>query len=128
MPSVVHPIAAAPVDLVEQVSIYQTGGLKRKLTKMIQTTNPEVKNQIMHRLARIEGQLRGVQKMINENRDCKDIIQQLIAIRASIQSASLSFMQDVADDCLLNLDQSKDPGAQKAVLKNLIQLMGKASS
>jgi len=38
VPSVVHPIAAAPVDLVEQVSIYQTGGLKRKLTKMIQTT------------------------------------------------------------------------------------------
>jgi len=32
VPSVVHPIAAAPVDLVEQVSIYQTGGLKRKLT------------------------------------------------------------------------------------------------
>jgi len=51
VPSVVHPIAAAPVDLVEQVSIYQTGGLKRKLTKMIQTTNPEVKNQIMHRAA-----------------------------------------------------------------------------
>ncbi len=95
---------------------------------MIQTTNPEVKDHIMHRLARIEGQLRGVQKMIDANRNCKDIIQQLIAIRASIQSASLSFMQDVADDCLLNLDQDKDPGTQKAVLKDLILLMGKVSS
>jgi len=94
---------------------------------MIQTTNPEVKDHILHRLARIEGQLRGVQKMIDANRNCKDIIQQLIAIRASIQSASLSFIQDVADDCLLNLDQDKDPGTQKAVLKDLIQLMSKVS-
>lgn len=95
---------------------------------MIQTTNPEVKDHILNRLARIEGQLRGVQKMIDANRDCKDIIQQLIAIRASIQSASLSFMQDVADDCLLKLDQRNDPGNQKAALKDLIQLMGKVSS
>ncbi|MEA3327580.1 MAG: metal-sensitive transcriptional regulator [Chloroflexota bacterium] len=95
---------------------------------MLQTTNSEVKDHILHRLARIEGQLRGVQKMIDENRDCKDIIQQLVAIRASIQSASLSFMQDVADDCLLNMDQHNDPSTQKAVLKDLIQLMGKVSS
>jgi len=128
VPSVVHPAAAAQVDFVEQVNANQAGGLKRELTKMIQTTNPEVKNQIMHRLARIEGQLRGVQKMIDANRNCKDIIQQLVAIRASIQSASLSFMQDVADDCLLNLDQSNDPGSQKAVLKDIIQLMGKVSA
>ena len=125
--TVIHPAAAALVDFVEQVNANQAGGLKREHT-MIQTTNPEVKDHIMHRLARIEGQLRGVQKMIEANRNCKDIIQQLIAIRASIQSASLSFMQDVADDCLLNLDQDKDPVTQKDVLKDLIQLMGKVSS
>ena len=95
---------------------------------MIQTTNPQVKDQIINRLARIEGQLRGVQKMIDENRDCKDIVQQLIAIRSGIQSASLSFMQDVVNDCLLNLDQSNDPAAQQLALKDLIQLMGKVSS
>jgi len=95
---------------------------------MIQTTNPQVKDQINNRLARIEGQIRGVQKMIDANRDCKDIIQQLIAIRSGIQSASLSFMQDVANDCLLNLDQAEDPAVQQLALKDLIQLMGKVSS
>ncbi len=95
---------------------------------MIQTTNPQVKDQIINRLARIEGQIRGVQKMIDANRDCKDIIQQLVAIRGSIQSASLSFMQDVANDCLLNVDQAKDPAAQQIALKDLIHLMGKVSS
>jgi len=46
---------------------------------MIQTQNPETKSHINGRLARIEGQLRGVRKMIEEDRDCKDIVQQLIA-------------------------------------------------
>ena len=95
---------------------------------MIQTTSPEVKERIKHHLARIEGQLRGVQKMIDANRDCKAILQQLIAIRASIQSVSLNFMQDVADECMVNLDQQPNPEDQKAVLRDLIHLMGKVSS
>ncbi len=66
---------------------------------IIKTENPEVKEQINKRLSRIEGQLRGVQKMIDENRDCREILQQLIAIRSAVQSASLNFMQDVASDC-----------------------------
>ena len=93
---------------------------------MIQTKNPEVKDRIKHRLARIEGQLRGVQKMIDANRNCQDILQQLIAIRAGIQSASLSFVQDVADECLLNPGQ--DPAAHKVLMKDLIHLIGKVSS
>jgi CsoR family transcriptional regulator, copper-sensing transcriptional repressor len=72
---------------------------------MLKIENPEVKSQVMHRLARVEGQLRGVQKMIADERDCKDIVQQLIAIRSAVQSASLSFMQDVASECLVNLEQ-----------------------
>ena len=95
---------------------------------MIQISNPEVKAQIKHRLARIEGQLRGVQKMIDEDRDCQDVVQQLIAIRSAIHSASLHFMQDVASDCLLNLDQSQDQKTQQEKMKDLIQLLGKVAS
>ncbi len=94
---------------------------------MIQTKNPEVKAQIKRRLSRIEGQLRGVQKMIDEDRDCQDIIQQLIAIRAGIQAASLSFMQDVASDCLLHPDEKQGPEAQQEMIQDLIQLLGKVS-
>ena len=93
----------------------------------IQTKNPEVKASIKHRLSRIEGQLRGVQKMVDEDRSCKDIIQQLIAIRAAIQSASIHFMQEVTDDCLLNLDDGEDAEAQRMLMKDLIQMLGKVS-
>jgi len=94
---------------------------------MITTQNPEVKNQFNRRLSRIEGQLRGVQKMIDEVRECRDIVQQLVAIRSAVQAASLSFMEDVASDCLMNPESGDDPAAQRTLVSDLIKLMGKVS-
>jgi len=93
----------------------------------INTENPEVKVQINRRLSRIEGQLRGVQKMIDENRDCREILQQLIAIRSAVQAASLNFMQDVASVCLMNPDDQDDPESQRAMMVDLIKMLGKVS-
>lgn len=95
---------------------------------MIQTNDPEVKAEVKRRLARIEGQLRGVQKMIDEERDCKEIIQQMIAIRAGVHAASLSFLQAVTSECLLNLDEQPESENQQAKIHDLIQLMGKISA
>lgn len=94
---------------------------------MIHIQNPQVKSQVIQRLARVEGQLRGVQKMIAEDRDCKDIVQQLIAIRSAVQAASLKFLQDAASECLLNLESQGDADAQQATMVDLIQLLGKLS-
>lgn len=94
---------------------------------MIKTTDPQTKEIIKNRLSRIEGQLRGVQKMIDAERDCREILQQLIAIRAGIQSASLTFMQDVAKDCLINIESQGDPEAQQELMAELIQMLGKVS-
>lgn len=94
---------------------------------MIQTKNPEVKAQVKRRLARIEGQLRGVQKMIDDDRDCREILQQLIAIRAGIQSASLNFLQEVVTECLLDVESNQEPSSQRAMMAELIQMLGKVS-
>lgn len=94
---------------------------------MIRIQNPDAIQATQRRLARIEGQLRGVQKMINESRDCREIVQQLIAIRSAVQAASLNFMQDVASDCLLHQADSADPAAQQAMLADLIRMLGKVS-
>lgn len=42
------------------------------------------KNDILNRLKRAEGQLRGIQKMIDEEQECLDIVTQLTAVRSSI--------------------------------------------
>ena len=94
---------------------------------MITIRNPQVKTQAIQRLARIEGQLRGVQNMIAEDRDCKEVVQQLIAIRSAVQSASLNFVQNVASECLLNPDEQDDPQTQQAIMVDLIKLLGKLS-
>ena len=94
---------------------------------MLNLKSVQAKSQIIHRLARVEGQLRGVHKMIAEDRDCKDIVQQLIAIRSAVQSASLSFMQDVTTECLANLDHQGDPEAQRVAMSDLIKMLGKLS-
>ena len=92
---------------------------------MIKIKNQQVKTQVIQRLARIEGQLRGVQNMIAEDRDCKDVVQQLIAIRSAVQSASLNFVQEVASECLLSPNQGEDPQAQRAAMADVIKLLGK---
>ena len=94
---------------------------------MINTSDPQIKENIKHRLSRIEGQLRGVQKMIDTDRDCREILQQLIAIREGIRSASLTFTQEVAKDCLINPQNQGDPEAQQELMAELIQLVGKIS-
>ena len=92
---------------------------------MITTSDQQIKENIKQRLSRIEGQLRGVQKMIDSERDCREILQQLIAIRAGIQSASLSFIQDVAKDCLINAENEGDAQVQRELMGELIQMLGK---
>lgn len=94
---------------------------------MIQLRNSQTKTDILKRLARIEGQLRGVQKMIDEDRDCSEVVQQLIAIRSAVHSASLSFVQDAASECLLDPALNKSPQIQQQNLTDLVKLLGKLS-
>ncbi len=94
----------------------------------MQINDPKVKSKIKSRLARIEGQLRGIQKMIDEERDCREIMQQLIAVRSAIHASSLTFMREVASDCMLNLEDQNDPQSWQATLNEIIDLLGKVSA
>ena len=88
--------------------------------------SPEAKDELNRRLRRLEGQVRGVQKMVDDGRDCKEIVQQLVAIRSAVQGASQTFMQSVASECLLNLDP-QNPAARSAAVSDLISLLGKTA-
>ena len=94
---------------------------------MVTIENPQVKTQVIQRLARIEGQLRGVQRMITEERDCKAVVQQLIAIRSAVQSATLTFVQEAASECLISANEGKNSQAQQDTLADMIKLLGKVS-
>ena len=57
--------------------------------------SPEVKADLVARLQRIEGQVRGVEKMVLEDRECGAILQQMTAIRSAVHNASLVLAQAV---------------------------------
>jgi DNA-binding FrmR family transcriptional regulator len=63
--------------------------------------SPEIKADLTTRLRRIEGQVRGVERMIEEGRDCPDILQQMTAIRSAIHQASLVLARAYASRCLI---------------------------
>lgn len=86
--------------------------------------NPEVKQQMLSRLRRIEGQVRGVHTMIEEERSCEEILQQLSAIRSAVQSASAIFLQEYAVDCLVELEVTDRSERQKFV-HDMINLIGR---
>jgi len=72
----------------------------------MQEISPSVRRDIRNRLSRIEGQARGVQRMLDEGRSCQEILQQLMAIRSAAHQISLILVQNHALECLRHPDQS----------------------
>lgn len=68
--------------------------------------SPAVRQDIRNRLGRIEGQARGVQRMLDQRRSCTEILPQLAAIRSAAYQASLILVQNHALDCLSDPDRS----------------------
>jgi len=66
--------------------------------------NEEIKKKMIQRLRRVEGQIRGVQSMLEEERDCREIMQQLSAVHSAVQSTSSEFFRNYAAVCLTEMD------------------------
>lgn len=92
----------------------------------MKVSNPATKQAFITRLKRIEGQVRGVQSMVTEERDCREVLQQLASIRAAVQSASLVFIEEYAAKCLVG-EESANPENRKDLLKDLISVLGKVN-
>ncbi len=81
----------------------------------------KAKADLLRRLRRIEGQVRGVARMIEEERDCQEVLQQLAAVRAAAYKASVQLMRSFASECLRASDKSPDE-AVEALAKALSRI------
>lgn len=59
------------------------------------------KDQLQSRLSRIEGQVRGVSRMVEEDRYCIDVLTQISAIRVALDKVALGLLDDHARHCLI---------------------------
>ena len=74
------------------------------------------------RLSRIEGQVRGVSRMIEEERYCIDILTQLRAIRAALGKVESEVLKDHADHCIADAVSSGSEDEQREKFSELIDL------
>lgn len=74
----------------------------------VRTLSPGRREDVLLRLRRIEGQVRGIQRMIDEGRDCREIITQVAAIRSALTSVSSQVLQCYAHNCLGDEEVPRD--------------------
>ena len=65
---------------------------------------PEETKKLLDRLARIEGQVRGLRNMLEDGRCCEDVLTQLMAARSGLESASILVLEKHLNDCVFNED------------------------
>jgi len=76
---------------------------------------------IENRIHRLEGQLRGINKMIAEGRDCREVVQQFTAARSALQSTMKEYLAEVVSDCLV--DDNVEPAARRKLADDLLAVI-----
>ena len=82
---------------------------------------------LLNRLRRIEGQVRGVARMVEEDRYCIDVMTQLRAVRAALAKVESELLKGHLDHCIESAIVSGDQTEQRRKAAELIQLMDQAS-
>lgn len=81
---------------------------------------------VLNRLRRIEGQVRGVARMVEEDRYCIDILTQLQAVKAALGRAETEILKSHAACCVAEAIASGDEADQRAKFTELVALFEKA--
>jgi DNA-binding FrmR family transcriptional regulator len=85
----------------------------------------EEKSAIRQRLRRIEGQVRGIDRMIEEERYCIDVLTQLQAVKAALAKVEDAILNDHAATCVLAAIETGDRAEQREKFAELIELFSK---
>jgi CsoR family transcriptional regulator, copper-sensing transcriptional repressor len=89
--------------------------------------DPEAKASNIRRLRRIEGQVRGLQKMVEEDRYCPDIMIQLSAVQEALRTVGRSLMRNHLKHCATHAIQHGTAEEADAVYNELMELIYKHS-
>lgn len=85
----------------------------------------ETRSSVLVRLRRIEGQVRGVARMVEEDRYCIDIVNQLQAAMAALERVEDAVLKDHVAYCVENAIRSGDAEDQRRKVAELLHVLGK---
>lgn len=83
--------------------------------------NTITKEEALKRLKRIEGQIKGIQKMVDQERYCIDIINQITAVHNALDSVALKVMKRHIETCVSDAIKSTDGKAKIAELMDTVE-------
>ena len=86
----------------------------------------ENKPKLLNRLNRIEGQVRGVARMVEEDRYCIDILTQLRALKAALGKVESELLRTHLEHCVTGAMASDDPEDRRQKAQELIELLDRA--
>jgi DNA-binding FrmR family transcriptional regulator len=81
------------------------------------------KPKLLNRLSRLEGQVRGIARMVEEDRYCIDILTQIQAARAALTRVETELLKDHLNHCIVAAIEGGDPEEQRRKAGELIQLL-----
>ena len=79
------------------------------------------KDQLLARLGRIEGQVRGIERMVEEDRYCIDVLTQIAAVNTALESLAFKVLDDHVNHCVTDALASGNPREAAAKSKELLE-------
>lgn len=89
--------------------------------------DPEIKDSNLKRLRRIEGQVRGLQKMVEDDRYCADILMQISSVQEALRSVGRELMRNHLRHCASDAIRKGSPEEVESMYDELLDLVYRSS-
>jgi DNA-binding FrmR family transcriptional regulator len=86
----------------------------------------DIKASVKKRLGRIEGQVRGLTRMVDEDRYCIDVVTQISAVRAALRRVEEEVLRDHVGHCVEHAITSGNKADQRSKIAELMAVIGRA--
>ena len=93
--------------------------------KQAQHVDPATRKSALNRLKRIEGQVRGLQKMVEEERWCGDILTQIASVEVALGGVSKVLLENHLRHCVTHAVKTGDQAETETVYAELVNLLAK---
>ncbi len=90
--------------------------------RSFQGTDPRAKDQILARLRSIEGHVRGILRMVEEDAYCVDVLRQTRAVQSALDRVNALLLQRHLNHCVTTAIRSDDPEERQRVIQELLEV------
>ena len=88
---------------------------------------PDIRRAVAARLNRVEGQVRGILRMVEEDRYCVDVLTQVQAVRAALHKIEEEILRDHVGHCVADVFATGSATEQRAKINELVSAIGRIS-